>query len=109
MMPDLASQMRMAFASIAWKTGSSSPGELLITPRTSDVAFCCSSNSVSSRVRASSSLNSRVFSMAITAWSAKVRSSATCASVNGRFSMRRRPITPMASPRRSMGMASTVR
>jgi hypothetical protein len=34
--------MRTAFASIAWKTGSSSPGELLMTPRTSEVAVCCS-------------------------------------------------------------------
>ena len=27
-MPNLASQMRIAFASMAWNTGSSSPGEL---------------------------------------------------------------------------------
>ena len=30
-MPNLASQMRTAFASMAWNTGSSSPGELLMT------------------------------------------------------------------------------
>ena len=35
-----------------------------------------------------SSLNSRVFSIAITAWSAKVWSSAICVSVNGRTWMR---------------------
>ena len=29
--PNLASQMRVAFSSIAWNTGSSSPGELLMT------------------------------------------------------------------------------
>src|SRR5262245_40503035 len=53
-------------------TGFSSPGERLMTPRTSDVAVCCSSDSVSSRVRACTSSNNRTFSIAITAWSAKV-------------------------------------
>src|SRR5215467_1642993 len=59
--PNLASQMRVAFASIAWNTGSSSPGELEITPSTSEVAVCrasaserCPRASASSRVRASS-------------------------------------------------------
>ena len=64
--------MRVAFANNALKTGSSSPGELEMTLSTSDVAVCCSSNSESSRVRACTSSNSRTFSMAITAWSAKV-------------------------------------
>ena len=36
-----------ADSSIAWNTGSSSPGELLMTPRTSEVAVCCSSASAS--------------------------------------------------------------
>ena len=39
---------------------------------TSAVAVCCSSASVRSSVRCCSSLNSRTFSIAITAWSAKV-------------------------------------
>src|SRR6516165_2867131 len=43
--PNLASHMRVAFSSIAWNTGSSSPGELEITCSTSDVAVCCSSAS----------------------------------------------------------------
>ena len=64
--PNLASQMRVAFSSIAWNTGSSSPGELEMTFSTSAVAVCCSI--VRSR---RSSLSSRVFSMAITAWAAK--------------------------------------
>ena len=34
-MPKLASQMRVAFSSMAWNTGSSSPGELEMTWRTS--------------------------------------------------------------------------
>ena len=48
-LPKLASQMRVAFSSMAWNTGSSSPGELLMTLSTSEVAVCCSSDSVSSR------------------------------------------------------------
>jgi hypothetical protein len=38
----LASQMRTAFSSMAWNTGSSSPGDELMTLKTSDVAVCCS-------------------------------------------------------------------
>ena len=70
-MPNFASQIRTAFSSIAWNTGSSSPGELEMTLNTSDVAVCCSSNSLKSAVRWRNSLSSRVFSMAITAWAAK--------------------------------------
>jgi hypothetical protein len=73
--------MRTAFSSIAWNTGSSSPGELLMTPSTSDVAVCCCSDS-------RSSLSSRVFSMAITACAAKFVTSSICLSVNGRTSCR---------------------
>ena len=64
--------MRVAFSSMVWNTGSSSPGELEMTRSTSEVAVCCSSASDSSRVRACTSSNSRTFSIAITAWSAKV-------------------------------------
>ena len=46
-------------------TGCTSVGDLAITRRISAVAVCCSSASFVS-------LNSRTFSMAITAWSAKV-------------------------------------
>ena len=71
--PNLASQRRVAFSSMASNTGSSSPGELEMTCSTSEVAVCCSSASVScfrasasrarrasarSRVRASSVLQS---------------------------------------------------
>ena len=44
----------------------------MMTCSTSEVAVCCSSASDSSRVRACTSSNSRTFSIAITAWSAKV-------------------------------------
>src|SRR5262245_26969302 len=71
--PKAASQMRTAFSSIAWNTGSNSPGEPLITFRTSEVAVCCSRDSVSSRVRCCSASNKATFSIAITAWSANDR------------------------------------
>ena len=70
-----------AFSSMAWNTGSRSPGELLMTCSTSEVAVCCCSDS-------RSSLSSRVFSMAMTAWSAKFSTSSICLSVNGRTSWR---------------------
>src|SRR3984893_11782368 len=41
--PKLASQIRTAFPSMAWNTGSSSPGEELMTRNTSAVAFSRSS------------------------------------------------------------------
>ena len=85
--PNLASQSRVAFASMVWNTGSSSPGELEITCSTSEVAVCCSSAS-EIVVRWRSSLNRRVFSMAMTAWLAKFLTSAICLSVNGRTSWR---------------------
>ena len=45
MVPNLASQMRVAFSSMAWNTGCNSPGELEMTFSTSEVAVCCSSRS----------------------------------------------------------------
>ena len=47
--PNLASQIRVAFASMAAKTGCRSPGELEMTRSTSAVAFCCSRASSRSR------------------------------------------------------------
>ena len=58
-------------ASIESNTGTRSPGELEMTLSTSEVAVCCSSDSVRSSVRWRSSLSSRVFSMAMTACAAK--------------------------------------
>src|SRR5260221_2234646 len=51
-MPNLASQMRVALSSMAWNTGSTSPGEVEMMRSTSEVAVCCSRASASSRVRA---------------------------------------------------------
>jgi hypothetical protein len=44
---NLASQVRVALANMAWNTGSNSPGELEMTRNTSEVALCCSSASAS--------------------------------------------------------------
>jgi len=77
----LASQRRTAFSNIALNTGSSWPGELLMTSRTSDVAVCRWRDSLSS-------LSSRVFSMAMTACAAKFWTRSICLSVNGRTSWR---------------------
>jgi len=74
--PRVAPQSVCAFSSIASKTGWSSPGEELMTCNTSAVAVCCSSDS-------RSSVNSLAFSIAITAWSANVRTNLICRSVNG--------------------------
>ena len=65
--PLSAPQTRTALRTMASKTGCTSVREPLITRRISAVAVCRSSDSVSSALRASSSLNSRTFSMAITA------------------------------------------
>ena len=77
-------------ATIASNTGWTSVCERLMTRRMSLVAVCVSSAVVSSRLLAWSSVKRRTFSMAITAWSAKVLSSSICLSVNGRTSARRR-------------------
>jgi hypothetical protein len=57
---DLASQSRVACASMAWNTGSSSPGELEITCKTSEVAACCSNACESSRVRTATLVSASV-------------------------------------------------
>ncbi len=71
--------------------------------RISAVAVCCSRDSVRARLRTCSSWNRRTFSIAITAWSAKVSSSATCWSVKGRASVRNAVMAPIATPSRSSG------
>ena len=62
----------------------SSKTGLISKDRLAAVVTSCSA--ARSRLPASRSWNSRAFSMAITAWSAKVSSSLICASVNGRTS-----------------------
>ena len=104
-----ASQSRAALRTIVSKTGCTSVGERLMTRRISLVAVCCSSVSVRSRLRASSSWKRRTFSMAMTAWSAKVFTSSICLSVKGSTLVFHRTNTPSSAPSRSIGTASTVR
>ena len=68
-----------------------------------------SNDAANSRVRASTLSNSRTFSIAIAAWSAKVVTSSTCLSVNGCTSERVKVSTPSGMSSRSIGTASTVR
>ena len=96
-LPLSALQSRRALLAMVSKTGCTSVGELEMTLRISLVAVCCSRVSVRSRLRASSSLKSRTFSMAITAWSAKVLRSSICPSVNGPASVRAIAIAPMGA------------
>jgi hypothetical protein len=59
-------------------------------------------------VRACTSSNRRTFSIAITAWSAKVVSSSICRSVNGRIKRRASTNTPIGVPSRMRGAATKV-
>ena len=43
--PNAASQIRTALSSMVWNTGTSSPGDELMTRKTSEVAVCCSRDS----------------------------------------------------------------
>ena len=56
-----------------------------------------------------SASNSRTFSIAISAWSAKVDTSPICLSLNGRTMARVRTMTPIATPSRSSGTPRIVR
>ena len=99
----------LALWAIESNTGWTSVGELLMTRRISAVAVCCSSVSVRSRLRASSSVNRRTFSMAMTAWSAKVLRRATWASENGRVVTHLwTVIAPIVVPSRTIGTESTL-
>ncbi len=79
-----------------------------ITLSSSLVAVCCSRATRSSPLRASSSVKRRTFSMAITAWSANVRSNPISASVNGRTSWRKTTMAPTGRSSRSIGTLSAV-
>jgi len=80
-----------------------------MTLSTSLVAVWYSSDSSRSRVRACNSPSSREFSIAMTAWSAKVRTSSICRTVNGSTHFRESVIMPIGSLSRSSGTPSMVR
>jgi len=98
-----------AFSASVSNTGCRSKVDRPITLSSSLVAVCCSSEVRSSPFRASSSWNSRTFWMAITAWSAKVWSSATRRSGNSPATVRVTVMAPMGRPSRSIGTATTLR
>ena len=76
-----ASHSRAADSTSVSSTVCRSKVERLMTLSTSAVAVCCCSDS-------RSSLSSRVFSMAMTAWAAKFVTSSICLSVKDRTSWR---------------------
>ncbi len=80
-------------------TGCVSDGELAITFKISAVAVCRSSASLVS-------LNSRAFWIAMTAWSAKLRSRLHSFSLNGFIEVRPTKIEPMARSSHSMGASA---
>ncbi len=67
------------------------------------MAVCVSSASDTSRLRCSSSLNSRAFSMPIAAWSANDFNSAISFAENGPTKSRPTNIAPMPRPSQSSG------
>ncbi|MEY9587766.1 hypothetical protein ABIA06_000057 [Bradyrhizobium yuanmingense] len=87
---------------MASNTGCTSDGDAAITFRMSAVAVWRSSASFVS-------LNRRAFSIAITAWSAKVCSSWTRSGANDPGSARVTLIMPTGAPRFISGMNSTLR
>ena len=89
-------------------TVSRSSVELTARP-TSPSAVSFSTDCVSSAVRVCSSVNRRTFSMAMTAWSAKVSRSSIWRGVNPPVSVLRRKIVPIATPSRNMGAATAER
>ena len=69
-----------------------------MTCSTSELAVCCSNDLVSSCVRCCSASNSLTFSIAITAWSAKVVTKSISRFANGSTRLRESPMTPIGSP-----------
>ncbi len=80
-----------------------------MTLSTSAVAVCCSSDSVRSSVRWRNSLNRRVFSMAMTACAAKVRSSSICLSESAPGWRRTTLSAPIVASPRIIGMTVIAR
>ena len=98
-----ASQSCAADSVSVSRTDCRSNVERLIVLSTSAVAFCRSSDSLSSRLRACTSSNKRTFSIAITAWSANVSISSICFDVNSPAANRCKIKTPIRLPSRSNG------
>ena len=98
MLTSYAAQRRQAIFPIASNTGFKSLGEREMTVRTSPIAVWYSRLSISSRVRACTSSNNRVFSIAMTAWSAKVLNSSMSFPENAPAVARATMTTPSGVP-----------
>ena len=101
-MASVAPHRRAASSATVSSTGWMSAGELAMTFRTSLVAVCCASASLVS-------LNSRAFSIAMSAWSRNDSASAVSAAVKG---LRRLPASasrPMQDSSRIRGRYSAAR
>ena len=96
-LPNLAPQIRTAFSSMAPNTGSSAPGELQSRPELR-MLRPAAPEPRSARPSVPARPRRRVFSMAITAWSAKVFSSSIWFSENGPASARPTTMTPIGAP-----------
>ena len=106
---EAALQSRSAACAIVANTGSTVVGERLITRRISLVAVCWSNASVRSWLRASSAVNSRTFSIAITAWSANVFSRAIWRSGNAPGRACDIAMAPTGTLSRRIGTATMLR
>src|SRR6516165_2235541 len=107
MVPSSACESCAARLMIVASTVSRSSEEL--TARSTSSSACSSpTERVSSSVRVCNSSSSRAFSIAMTAWSAKVRTSSICRSVNGCTRFRPRLIVPRTAPSRSSGTPRQV-
>jgi hypothetical protein len=98
----------LARVTIVWSTVSRSRVELSAR-LTSPSAVSSSTERVSACVRASNSLKRRTFSMAITAWLAKVLSNSICLSENAPASAPVTVTVPIGVPSYSIGTARTLR
>ena len=104
---ELAPHSSSAAAAIVSNTGCTSVGDWLMTRRISLVAVCCSSASVRSRLRASSSVNRRTFSIAIDRLVGEGLEQRDLVSGNSPGSRRYRMIAPRRLRPRSSGTART--
>ena len=91
------------------KTACKSNAERLMTFSTSEVAVCCCKASARSSVLVLTSLNRRTFSIAITAWSAKVCTSLIWLGETVRAQNAPAPNKPITSPSRNIGITTPER
>ena len=109
-MPKLAPQTRVAFSSIFWNTGFSSPGDELMTSSTSEVAVCCSQR-LAQIIRATTQFleQARILDGDDGLLCEVGQTDSICLSLKRRTSCRKIAITPTSSFSRSIGTMAIVR